>query len=300
MQNHFELIRIFAIAAEAESFRDAAAILGKSPQVITRAIKELETLRQETLFYRSTRKRKLTIAGEKLAINAKDMVNKIDELVTPNIIEDHENITGNISLTLPVSLGRHIVMPVLNLFQKQYPNISLTCTFTDSHSDVVNEKIDIGLRAGFLYENRYVAKKIRDVHFYILGTPELINKTGIPEYLDELVTMPIIALHDYKTGRPWPWHFNNAKNFNPVDIRFMTDDLDAYIDSMLNSTGYGRLSDYLAVPLIKKGLLIPVLEKYQSPPWGLYIYRPQRGPIPKRVRLLFDYLCQQLKHLDSL
>lgn len=298
MQNHFELIRIFSAAAEASTFRDAAAILGKSPQAITRAIKELEAIRGEMLFYRSTRNRTLTLAGEKLAIITKEMVNEIEKLVSPKTINYGEEISGNISLTLPASLGRHIVMPILNTFQQRYPNISLTCIFTDSHSDVIGEKIDIGLRTGFLHENRYVAKKIRDVNFFILGTPELIHKTGKPEQLEQLTNMPVIALHDHKTGRPWSWYFENEKTISPTNIRFMTDDLDAYTQSMLNGIGYGRLSDYLAKPFIDKGLLIPVVEKYQLPSWGLYIYRPQRGPIAASVRLLFDYLTEELTTLN--
>jgi hypothetical protein len=50
MLNQFELIKIFCAAAESRSFRQAAALLGKSPQSITRAIKELEALRGEILF----------------------------------------------------------------------------------------------------------------------------------------------------------------------------------------------------------------------------------------------------------
>lgn len=50
-------------------------------------------------------------------------------------------------------------MPVINAFQQNYHGISITCTLTDSHSDVIDEKIDIGLRTGFLRDNRYVARK---------------------------------------------------------------------------------------------------------------------------------------------
>lgn len=104
MQNHFELIRIFCAAAEASSFREAAAYLGKSPQAVTRAIKELEAIRGEILFYRSTRNIRITSSGEELAAKAREMINKIDELVSHTSTSNTDEIEGNVSLTLPVSL----------------------------------------------------------------------------------------------------------------------------------------------------------------------------------------------------
>ena len=43
------------MAAEADSFRDAAARLGMSPQGVTRAVQELEAHYGELLFHRTTR-----------------------------------------------------------------------------------------------------------------------------------------------------------------------------------------------------------------------------------------------------
>ncbi|MFO6211016.1 LysR family transcriptional regulator, partial [Pseudomonas aeruginosa] len=50
-----ELLRIFRVAAESSSFRDAAVRLGTSPQGVTRAIQQLEQHYGEVLFHRSTR-----------------------------------------------------------------------------------------------------------------------------------------------------------------------------------------------------------------------------------------------------
>ena len=39
---------------------------------------------------------------------------------------------------------------------------------------------------------------------------------------------------------------------------------------------------------------MPVLQKFAPDPWDLYVYRPQRGPVAPRVRLLFDRLVEML------
>src|SRR3546814_15028992 len=55
MNKEMELLRIFRVAAESSSFRDAAVRLGTSPQGVTRAIQQLEQHYGEVLFHRSTR-----------------------------------------------------------------------------------------------------------------------------------------------------------------------------------------------------------------------------------------------------
>ncbi|WP_260433930.1 LysR family transcriptional regulator, partial [Pseudomonas aeruginosa] len=54
MNKEMELLRIFRVAAESSSFRDAAVRLGTSPQGVTRAIQQLEQHYGEVLFHRST------------------------------------------------------------------------------------------------------------------------------------------------------------------------------------------------------------------------------------------------------
>ncbi len=55
MSNRLEALRVFCAAADAANFRDAAVRLAVSPQVVTRAVRELEEELGEPLFHRSTR-----------------------------------------------------------------------------------------------------------------------------------------------------------------------------------------------------------------------------------------------------
>ncbi|WP_223191227.1 helix-turn-helix domain-containing protein [Paraburkholderia panacisoli] len=55
MDNQIDLIRIFTAATQSASLRETATRLGTSPQVVTRAIQQLEERLGETLFHRSTR-----------------------------------------------------------------------------------------------------------------------------------------------------------------------------------------------------------------------------------------------------
>ncbi|AWH89058.1 LysR family transcriptional regulator [Limnobaculum parvum] len=300
MQNKLEMLRIFYTVAESRNFKDAAILLGISPQAVTRAVKELEQQRGEILFYRSTRQMKITADGERLAQYARQAVNAIDGLLMVKPQQKSDEMRGTVRLTVSSVFGRKFIIPALTQFSLSYPNIVVDCTLTDTHSDVIDERIDIGIRFGFLPNNRYVARELAKIHFFSVGAPELVNKIGIPKNIDELDSFPLTALIDHKTGRYWPWNFKDTRSFTPSNPRFITDDVEAEFQAVLDGVGFGHIPSFLAQPYLNSGRLVQILEDNASSSWGLYLYRPQRGPTSLRIRTLFDYLAEFLSQKCSL
>jgi DNA-binding transcriptional LysR family regulator len=299
MNNPLDLLKIFCVAAQSESFKQAAVALGKSPQTVTRAIQELEASRGEILFYRTTRNSKITREGELFALKARQLIQQMDDLLRVTPSDDSSQMAGQISLTLPATLGRRVVLPSLISFRQQYPDISLRCIFTDLHSDVIDSQIDIGLRTGFMRDNRFITRKVLDFNFYLLGTPELVQRVGAPTSLEHLNTLPVVALLDNQTNRYWPWGFENARSFVPDSPGFVTDDLDAYCEAIAQGLGFGPLPGFLAYPYMDSGTLTHVMRDTVSSPWGLYLFRPQSGPVPLRIRRLYDHLYESLQNLRT-
>lgn len=299
MTNQFELLKIFCVAAESSSFKQAAAVLGKSPQTVTRAIQELEVSLGEILFYRTTRNSKITREGENFAVKAKRLLREMDDLFHTASSDDEQEMTGHVNLTLPASLGRRFVLPAIISFQQQYPEVKISCIFTDAHSDVIDSQIDIGLRTGFLHDNRFIARKLVNFHFFLVGTPDLIQRVGVPVSPDRLDELPIVALLDQRTNRYWPWGFENGRSYVPAAPSFVSDDLDACCDAVTAGLGYGHLPGFLAYPYMDSGRLVPVMQETPSSLWGLYLFRPQSGPVPLRIRRLYDHLYDSLKTLRA-
>lgn len=294
MNNYFELIKIFCTVANTENFKKAAIQLGKSPQSITRAIQELEEQKGEILFYRSTRGHKITREGEELLKQAQPLINKINELVKNSANEAIEDVSGHIRLTMPTTFGRHIVIPLISKFQIDYPEIKISCMLTDEHSNVITNQIDIGIRIGFLNDNRFVSRKIMNMGFRVVGAPSLINRVGQPQQIEDLNHFPIIAFENLSSNQYWFWRFEYDQTFMPNLPLFSTNDLDTYCQALIDGIGFGHIPEFLALPMIKQGTVVEVMQNIKSSPWGLYLYRPQLGPTPKRIKLLYNYLIENL------
>lgn len=114
------------------------------------------------------------------------------------------------------------------------------------------------------------------------------------QQVNELVQMPYTGLIDQNTGKLWPWTFANAPDFFPTSPKFITDDPKAELAAVLAGIGYSQLGDFLCAKYIDSGQLVSVLQDQSPSPWGDYGYRPQRGPVAERVRLVFDCLVSIL------
>lgn len=298
MLNRLDLLKIFSVAAASLNFREAAKRLGVSPPVVTRAIQELEEQLRETLFHRNTRRIQVTTFGQSFVGEAEAALAAVERLFDP-ADSQADDVAGIVRVTAPSGLGRRYVQPVLGDLMKRHPGLILDFRLEDALSAVVDEQIDIGVRAGPIHDNRFVARTIGSLPMWVVGSPGLIGRIGEPQALSELESMPVTCLIDKTTGRPWPWVFRGQRYFRPASPAFMTDDTESEIEAACADIGFSQCAEYLVRTYLEQGRLIRLLPKFDPIPWKLQVYRPQRGPVPKRIRLVFDELVTKLQVATS-
>ena len=300
MNKEMELLRIFRVAAESSSFRDAAVRLGTSPQGVTRAIQQLEQHYGEVLFHRSTRQVRITAFGEGLLDQVRPALERFEDLWRTPSSDQQASLSGTVRITAPHSLGTRAVLPALERVAARHPGITLDVRLSDRISNTVDEGIDVGIRVGFMRDSRFVARKAADMRLPIVAAPRLIKKVGVPANIDALSSLPVTVALDINTGRPWPWHFKAGRQWTPTAPTLVADNADMEMGAALAGIAFAQLADYMAAPYIASGKLVRVLENEEPPAWGLYVYRPQRGPIPGRVRAVFDEMLVAVGSLPAL
>lgn len=294
MLHRTELLRIFCCAAESASFREAANRLGISPQAVTRAVQELEAQFGEPLFHRSTRQVRITAFGEQLAAEARPALGSVEQLFQRHSREQRQDLAGSVRITAPHSLGRNVLVPLLAPLLRKYPQIKLDLRLSELIADSVDERIDIGVRIGFVRDRSYIARVIAPIHLQVVAAPALLQQHGMPDNVQALQDLPLSALIDHNTGRIWPWYFANQQQFVPGQPAFTTDDQESECAAALAGLCVAQLPDYLVTEHLAGGRLQAVLGDAAPEPFELFIYRPQRGPVAARVRLVYDHLFQQL------
>lgn len=290
MTNRLEMLRIFCIAAESDSFKEAAQRIGTSPQAVTRAVKELEELLGEVLFHRNTRHCRITQFGETLAMSAKPQLQGIDDLFRKTKENAEKDNSGLVRITAPAVLGNDYLISALSGLLHLHPGLRFDLRLSDQVSDVVDEQIDIGIRLGFMRDSRFIARTVCEIPFHIVASPFLITRVGMPQSLDELENMPVTATIDPNTGKPWPWFLSEGRQWHPKSPILLTTDLKAEQEGVLRGIGFGQLAGFFANKELQQGTLVAILPELTPTPWQLNVYRPQRGPVPNRIRIVFDHL----------
>ncbi|MEM7669487.1 MAG: transcriptional regulator GcvA [Pseudomonadota bacterium] len=138
-------LRAFEAAARHLSFTKAAAELNVTPAAISHQIKVLEQQVGVRLFHRLTRALRLTAAGE----TALPMLSQGFDALAEGV-ERIRAQNGNTELTISVSpsFGAMWLVPRLDRFRREHPDIEIRIDGTDRLVDVRVAEADVAIRYG--------------------------------------------------------------------------------------------------------------------------------------------------------
>lgn len=173
-------LELFVATAEHGGLSAAARLLDISPAVASAALKRLETDLDTPLFVRTTRSMRLTLAGERLLARARPLLDGLRD-AEEELAAGHDKVEGQLQISMPSDLGRHVVLPWLNEFQARHPDVRLRLQLTDRLADIYREPVDIALRFGKPPESGMVALPLlQDNPRVLCAAPSYLARRGVP------------------------------------------------------------------------------------------------------------------------
>lgn len=120
----------------------------------------LERMLGARLLHRTTRRVSLTQEGEIFAAHARGLLDAA-EAARASVGRAREHPHGRLRVTMPSSLGRQHISPLIPAFLREYPGVPVDLRMTDQIVDLVDEGIDLAIRIGALKDSTLVAKSSR-------------------------------------------------------------------------------------------------------------------------------------------
>src|ERR1700761_1625470 len=216
MQDRLDTLAIFVAVAEQQSFAEAARQLSRSPASVTRAVAALEERLQTRLFNRTTRSVALTDAGVRYLESCRRLLSAYDELEAENIGEQAEP-RGSINVTAPTMFGRLHVLPIVQSFLAQYPQVDVRMLLLDRVVSLVEEGLDLGVRIGQLRDSSLRAIRVGQVRRVVCATPEYITRCGLPATPRDLCRHSLVACIAV-TPIPDRWSFHAPSGVISVPV----------------------------------------------------------------------------------
>ena len=160
-------LRVFEAAARHNSFRKAADELNLTASAVSHAVQTLENWLGVELFYRETRGLRLTGAGEIYA----PLVNQaLGVLAKATDQLPGRKATGTLAVSCAPTFANKILLPRLNKFIAQFPDIRLTLDTSQGLVDLTLDDFDIAIR--------YTATKKPGANWTLLAMETLFPVCG--------------------------------------------------------------------------------------------------------------------------
>jgi DNA-binding transcriptional LysR family regulator len=136
-------LRVFEAAARHASFKKAADELNLTASAVSHGIQTLESWLGVELFHREARGLRLTSAGQKYA----PLVNQALSLLA-NATDQlpGRKATGMLSVSSAPTFANKILLPRLDAFTAQHPNIRVTIDTSSHLVDLTLDGVDIAIR----------------------------------------------------------------------------------------------------------------------------------------------------------
>ena len=136
-------MRAFCVAAERESFREAAELLFLTSSAVSHQIKHLETELGIKLFERTSRSLQLTADGNALYDDIYPLITEFD-----TVIGQHERVKRSRSLRISVQpfFASELFVPRLPEFVEQHPDIDISVDTSDQSLEKHPVTADVSIR----------------------------------------------------------------------------------------------------------------------------------------------------------
>lgn len=289
----FNRVFTFVAVADAGSFTAAALKLGVPKSSASRAVSKLERELGVTLLQRTTRKLVVTDAGRAYLKRAREALTLLSEghAVAREAVDEP---SGTVRLTAPPDpLGELLAEPLAR-FAKAYPRIRLELLFTPRRVDLLEEEVDLAVRAGRLDDAALVGRRIASTPFVLVAAPSYLAERGTPRRVAQLAQHECLLYR--AVGGAQRWTLAGRRGAESVLVRgaITVDDYPFVVPLARLGMGIAYVPSRLALADLAAGTLVRVLPRHQLETAALYVVYPANRRLPRRVALLRDHLVASL------
>jgi DNA-binding transcriptional LysR family regulator len=276
---------VFATVVRSGSFAAGARALGLSRAVVSHHIRALEAKLGVPLAQRSTRSFSLTPAGEAFRVHCERLLDEAHDGIRGMELLRAEP-RGEVRITCSHHFGSKRILPALLEFRRRYPAIRLQVSMNDSNVDLVQQGIELAVRAGPLADSSLVARRLVREPTMLCAAPAYLRRYRPPVSVAELEQHRWVVYPT--TQRTMGLRFEGRDMQVAVRGDVVTDSAASRLAFVLAGEGIARLPAYDAAALLASGDLVQVLPEAETAALEIFLVHSQRiGP---SARLLRDFL----------
>lgn len=275
-----ELLLLFVKLAEELNYTKAAKALGISKGQLSDKIKRFEQVLNAPLLVRTTRSVKLTQYGQQVFEQGKSIRGQLFELERS---VNTEKVEGIIRLTAPRMFAQIYLPKLCAEFKKRYPKVEFSINSSYTTHNLNDKDYDVAFRATVSPPLNMVAIKLFDYRHIIVASPSYLRSHAHINQPSDLTAQACIVANGQSK-----WHFEHTHVM--VNGWMSSNDNMLIKQYAIEGAGLIRIADYFVQTQLDNGQLVEVLQAYQSPQNGMFLFYPQSSQKAHKIKTFIDFI----------
>ncbi|TNF34621.1 MAG: LysR family transcriptional regulator [Gammaproteobacteria bacterium] len=287
-------IAVFVQVVASGSFTSAADRLQLSKSVISKYVTRLEDRLGARLLNRTTRRLSLTEAGRILYERSQRGLEEIED-AEMEVSQLQQTPRGNLRFNVPMSFGILHIAPLLQDFQKDYPEVSIDMNLDDRQIDLVEEGYDMAIRIAELPDSSLVARRLGPCRHVLCASPAYLQQHGIPRTPEDLQNHRALTYGYSDSPKEWRMLTPDGR-YQTVAVNsslHMNNSL-ALREAVLHDAGIVLTPTFIVGADIQSGRLQKVLPAYRFQEFSIYAIYPQRRHLSPKVRAFVEFISARI------
>jgi DNA-binding transcriptional LysR family regulator len=258
---------------------------------VSRKVAELERHLGTRLLIRTSRNIQLTDAGRDYIDAVRQIMAQVSDAES-RAAGEYEVPRGELRITVPDEFGHRMVLPIAYEFLREHSEINLDIITTNSFIDLVEERIDIGVRIGHLPDSSLYATGVGDARVLTCASPKYLERKGIPRTPADMNDHDAILLGNF--SRAWAYPGSETPDAVPLR-RVHANDATAACDAAVWGLGIARLPNFVVNDHLKSGALVEILKDFPTRSLPVHLVYMKQGLLPLKVRAFIDWVAPRLR-----
>lgn len=190
-------------------------------------------------------------------------------------------------------MATQILADPISQFMVQYPKMVINVSVNDKQTDIINDNIDIAIRASQLDDSGYKARFLFNNKAVYLASPAFLNKSGVISHPRDLAGKSLLA---YSLSQNSTKKTFTKRGCDPIkvdmEITFKSDSPELLLKMALAGHGITQLPTWMIDDSIQSGLLSTLLTEYDNVNLPMYAVFKANKYEPKRIRAFVEHMVK--------
>ncbi|MCB9640841.1 MAG: LysR family transcriptional regulator [Myxococcales bacterium] len=291
-------LKLFLLIVERGGMAAAGRELGLAPATVSARLAALEEYYDVRLLHRTTRSMSLTEEGQALLEGSRHLLADLEEL-DARVRLGAERLAGVIRLSAPIDLGRNWLVPLLDTFLAENPELQVDLHLGDGYIDLARTGVDLALRYGVLEDSTLRSRKLAEVQRVLCAAPDYLQRHGTPTHPSTLEHHDCLLMRfGEEADQHWSFRMDGGMRRITVRGRRISNDSELVRRWCIAGYGIARKSEIELRKDFADGRLVRILRDFELPPIALQVVFPGGRPPARRVRSLIERLMDAKASLE--